>query len=180
MTKKSTNLLWLVLIICIAAAGFLLSRQREIVGVDQLGVVISPGGTISVYQAGEQPLVLPIMHRYVTLTAKPIRLAMTEEKSIVITGQDNKEIKVGCQVRYQVEDAAKLVATHGVEAPQVAVDGLIRKLLTEQIGDTLRQENASLDDVQTRVVMVASVHQSLKLALAPSGINVLSFDLIAW
>ena len=180
MAKKSRTAFFLIVALCIAGAGFMLSRQREVVGVDQIGVVVSPGGRIAVYQAGARPLVLPLIQRYVRLTAKPVRYEMTDGKSITITGPNKKVIKIGCQVRYQVEDAAKLVAAQGTEAPQTAIEALILKHLTGELSATLQKENASLDDVQTRVILVASIHQTLKQALAPSGVGVLSFDLFSW
>ena len=179
-TTKSKKLLWLIVVLGVAGAGFLLSRQREVIGVDQIGVVVSPGDRITVYQAGAQPLVLPVLQRYVRLTAKPIRYEMTDAKSIAVTSPNQQPIKIGCQVRYQVEDAAKLVASQGTEAPQTAVEGLILQLLTARFNDTLQNGKASLDDVQTRVVLVGDIHQALVQALAPSGVKVLSFDLFSW
>lgn len=178
--NKKSKLLWLVVFLGVAGAGFLLSRQREVVGVDQIGVVVSPGDRITVYQAGAQPLVLPVIQRYVRLTAKPIRYELTDAKSITVTGPNQQPIKIGCQVRYQVEDAAKLVAHQGTEAPQTAVEGLILKLLTARFNDTLQKEKSSLNDVQTRVVLVGDIHLALVQALAPLGIKVLSFDLFSW
>jgi len=180
MAIKPKNLLLLVMVLVVAGAGLLLSRQREVVGVDQFGVVVSPGGRIAVYQAGERPLVLPLLQGYVRLTAKPIRYELTDAKAITITGAKQQAITIGCQVRYQVEDAAKLVASQGTAAPQVAIEGLIHQQLTSQLTAALQKEGASLDDVQTRVMLVGDIHQTLKQALSPLGITILSFDLFSW
>lgn len=180
MAKNTKTLLLLVVALCMAGAGVLLSRQREVVGVDQVGVVVSPGGRIAVYRAGDRPLVLPLIQHYVRLTAKPVRYELTDAKAITITGSNQPPITIGCQVRYQVEDAGKLVASQGTEAPQTAIEGLIHQHLVAQLGAALQQENASLDDVQTRVILVGSIHQTLKETLAPLGIGVLSFDLFSW
>ena len=179
MIKQSKTLFTLIvaLVVC---AGLLLSRQREVVGVDQIGVVVSPGGRITVYQPGDRPLVLPLLQHFVRLTAKPIRYALTDAKAITITDAKQKSLAIGCQVRYQVTDAAKLVAAQGTEAPQQAIEGIILQHLTQQLTAALTQENASLDDVQTRVVLVGGVHQALKESLEPMGISVLSFDLFSW
>lgn len=180
MSEKTKSFKWVLIVLCVLGAGLLLTRQREVVGVDQIGVVVSPGARISVYQAGDRPLVLPMIQRYVRLTAKPVRYEMTDGKSITITRPNQQPITIGCQVRYQVVDPAKLVATQGAEAPQTAIEVLILQQLTAQLGATLQKEGASLDDVQTRVVMVGDIHQSLKQALIPVGIEVLSFDLFSW
>jgi len=180
MSKKSKNFKWILIILCVLGAGVFLTRQREIVGVDQIGVVVSPGGRISVYQAGDSPLVLPMIQRYVRLTAKPVRYELTEGKSIAITRPNQEPLKIGCQVRYQVIDAAKLVTAQGTESPQTAIEALILKQLTTQLNDALQKEGASLDDVQTRVILVGDIHQTLKQTLPLSGIDVLSFDLISW
>ena len=89
-------------------------------------------------------------------------------------------MQIGCQVRYQVVDAAKLVASQGTAAPQSAIEALILQQLTERLNSTLQQEGASLDDVQTRVVLVGDTHLALKQSLSPMGIDVLSFDLFSW
>ena len=180
MAKKMRSIVWLVLIVGIVGVGFLLSRQREVVGVDQIGVVVSPGGRIAVYRAGDRPLVLPVIQQYVRLTAKPIRYELTDAKGITVTDAKHQAITIGCQVRYQVEDAAKLVATQGVDEPQDAIEALIHKLLTTQLGAAMQKENASLDDVQTRVILVGTIHQALRQTLAPMGIEVISFDLFSW
>jgi len=180
MSNKSKNFTWILIIIGVIGAGFLLTRQREIVGVDQIGVVVSPGDRISVYQAGDSALVLPMIQRYVRLTAKPVRFERTEGKSIVINRPNQEPLTIGCQVRYQVVDAAKLVATQGTESPQTAIESLILKELTAQLNTALQKEGASLDDVQTRVILVGDIHQTLKQNLTPSGIDVLAFDLISW
>lgn len=180
MAKKSKTLLVLVLALSVVGAGLFLSRQREVVGVDQIGVVVSPGGRIAVYQAGERPLVLPMLHRFVRLTAKPIRYELTDAKAITITDSNNKALSIGCQVRYQMADAAKLVGTQGTEAPQQAVEGIIHQHLTAQLTAALQKQGATLDDVQTRVILVGGIHQTLKQALDPLGITVLSFDLFSW
>lgn len=180
MSNTSNSIKWLLLLLCVLGAGFLLSRQREIVGVDQIGVVVSPGGRVAVYQAGDSPLVLPMIQRYVRLTAKPVSYELTDAKSITITRPNGPPIKIGCQVRYQVLDAAKLVASQGTEAPQTAIEALILQQLTELLNATLQQAGASLDDVQTRVVLVGDSHLALKQSLAPLGIDVLSFDLFSW
>lgn len=158
----------------------MLTRQREVVGVDQIGVVVSPGGNITVHQAGDRPLVLPLVQQYVRLTAKPVRYELTDGKSLIITGPDQQEIKIGCQVRYQVDDAAKIVASQGTEAPQTAIESIIHQHLHDEISAALKPEHASLDDVQTRVILVASIHNSLKQLLNPLGINIISFDLFSW
>jgi len=180
MANPSKTILLAVLALSIAGAGLTLSRQREVVGVDQLGVVVSPGGRIAVYQAGEQPLVLPLIQHYVRLTAKPVRYELTDGKSLIVSGPGQQEIKIGCQVRYQVDDAAKLVASKGVTDPQAAIESIIRAHLTTEVTAVLKQQNASLDDVQTRVVLVASTHDSLKQLLAPVGVGLISFDLFSW
>lgn len=180
MKNKATSLRWLIIALCIIGGGFLLTRQREIVGVDQIGVVVSPGGRIAVYQAGERPLVLPMVQDYVRLTAKPIRYEMIDDKSIAVSGPNKQTVTIGCQVRYQVEDAARLVETQGKGAPQASIEGLIRKKLTDIFNATLQQEGASLDEVTTRVVLVGEIHQTLKQTLTPSGVSILSFDLISW
>jgi len=180
MTKSAKNILILAVILGIAGLSTLISRQREVVGVDQVGVVVSPGGKIAVYRPGDRPLVLPLIQHYVRLTAKPIRYDLTEAKAITVTGSNQQTATIGCQVRYQVEDAAKLVATQGIEAPQNAIELLIHQRLTDEFTTTLQKENATLDDVQTRVVLVGSIHHSLKEALSPLGITILSFDLISW
>jgi regulator of protease activity HflC (stomatin/prohibitin superfamily) len=178
MAKQSKTLLVLVVAL-VVSGGLWLSRQREVVGVDQIGVVVSPGGRIAVYQPGDRPLVLPMLQHYVRLTAKPVRYELTDAKAITITGVNHQAITIGCQVRYQVEDAAKLVAAQGPEAPQVAVEGIIHQHLSAQLTAALQKENASLDDVQTRVVLVGGVHQTLKEVLDPLGIRVLAFDLFS-
>lgn len=180
MAKSPKTILWAVLALCIAGAGFMLTRQREVVGVDQIGVVVSPGGRIAVHQAGARPLVLPLIQRYVRLTAKPVRYELTDGNSLMVTGPNQQEIKIGCQVRYQVDDAAKLVASQGAEAPQTAIEAIIHSHLSEAISTALKQQNASLDDVQTRVILVASTHNSLKQTLAPLGVGLISFDLFSW
>jgi hypothetical protein len=180
MSNKTKTVGWIVLALCVFGAVFSLTRQREIVGVDQIGVVVSLGSRISVYQAGDQPLVIPIVQRYLLLTAKPIRYALTEGKSIIINGPNQQEIKIGCQVRYQIEDAAKLVSSQGVEAPQASVEALILQQLTAQMNAALQNAGASLDDVQTRVALVGDIHQNLKQALTPLGITFISFDLFSW
>jgi regulator of protease activity HflC (stomatin/prohibitin superfamily) len=180
MKKKMTFISSLVLVLLIAGVGFLLSRQREVVGVDQIGVVVSPGGRIAVYQAGDRPMVLPLIQRYVRLTAKPVRYELTDAKGITVTDAKHQAITIGCQVRYQVNDAAKLVATQGTESPQTAIESLIHQLLTAQMTAALHTENASLDDVQTRVLLVGSIHQALRQSLGPMGIEVISFDLFSW
>lgn len=180
MAKQLKTILWAALALCIAGAGFMLTRQREVVGVDQIGVVVSPGGKIAVHQAGDRPLVLPLVERYVRLTAKPVRYELTDGKSLILADWNQKQIKIGCQVRYLVDDAAKLVASQGTEAPQAAIETLINKHLSDEIGATLKKEGASLDDVQTRVFLVANTHNSLKQLLAPLGIQVISFDLFSW
>lgn len=178
-TPTKTTLL-LILALLIVGAGFILTRQGEIIGVDQLGVVVSPGGRIAVYKAGDQPLVLPLIQNIIRLTAKPIRYELTEAKAISITGPNQNEIKISCQVRYQIEDAAKLVHSQGAAAPQTAIEALILQQLTAQFNTTLQQAGASLDDVQTRISMVGDIHQNLKQTLAPFGIGILAFDLISW
>lgn len=180
MTNNNKAVKWIVLALCIAGAGFVLTRQREIVGVDEIGVVISPGTRVAVYQAGDRPLVIPILQHYLKLTAKPIRYELTEDKGISITVPNQPPIKIGCQVRYQIDDAAKLVASQGVAAPQTAIEGLILQELTRQLNAALQKEGASLDDVQTRVVLVGDIHQNLKQTLTPLGIGFLSFDLFSW
>ncbi len=180
MSKKSKCLKLILMVTCVFGTGFLLSRQREVVGIDQIGVVVSPGARISVYQVGDRPLVLPIIQRYVRLTAKPVRYELTDGKGITIPRPNQQPIKIGCQVRYQVNDAARLVATQGTEAPQTAIEALILQQLTAQLSAALQQEGASLDDVQTRVMLVGDIHQNLKLALTPLGIEFLSFDLFSW
>ena len=180
MINNIKTVSWIVLALCICGAGFLLTRQREIVGVDEIGVVVSPGARVAVYQAGASPLVIPMVQHYIKLTAKPIRYELTEDKSINITGPNQQPIKIGCQVRYQIEDAAKLVASQGIEAPQTAIEGVIIQQLTAQLSAALQKEGASLDDVQTRVVLVGDIHQNLKQALTPMGVSFLSFDLFAW
>lgn len=180
MTNKTKTISGLLLALCIVGAAFLLTRQREIVGVDQIGVVISPGSKITVYQAGESPLVLPLFQHYLKFTATPLRYDLTDSKSIVITGPDQQPIKIGCQIRYQIEDAAKLVQSQGSEAPQAAIEALILRQLTEALQTTLQKPGASLDDVQTRVVLVGDIHQNMKQILTPLGIGFLSFDLFSW
>lgn len=180
MSEKSKSFKWILILLCVVGAGFLLSRQREIVGVDQIGVVVSPGARISVYQAGDRPLVLPMIQRYVRLTAKPVRYELTEGKGITITRPNQQPLKIGCQVRYQVGDAAKLVASQGTEAPQAAIEALVLQQLTAQINAALQKEGASLDDVQTRVILVGDIHQNLKQTLTPFGIDFISFDLFSW
>lgn len=180
MANQSKTILWAVLALCIIGAGFMITRQREVVGVDQIGIVVSPGGKITVHQAGDRPLILPLIQNFVRLTAKPVRYEMTDGKSLIILDSEQHEIKIGCQVRYQVEDAAKLVASQGTEAPQTAIETVIHQYLTQEISATLKQENASLDNVQTRVILVASIHDSLKKILAPLGVSLISFDLFSW
>lgn len=180
MSEKSKSFKWVLIVLCVFGVGFLLTRQREVVGVDQVGVVVSPGGRISVFQAGDRPLVLPLIQHYVRLTAKPVRYELTDGKSIAIPRPNQPPAKIGCQVRYQVADAAKVVATQGVEAPQGAIEALILQQLTTQLSAALQKEGASLDDVQTRVILVGDIHQTLKQVLTPTGIDVLSFDLFSW
>lgn len=180
MGKKSKSFKWVLLILCVLSAVLLLTRQREVVGVDQIGVVVSPGSRISAFQAGSRPLVLPLIQRYVRLTAKPVRYELTDGKSITITRPNQQPAKIGCQVRYQVGDAVKLVATQGAEAPQTAIEAIILQQLTAQLSAALQKEGASLDDVQTRVILVGDIHQTLKQALTQYGIDVLSFDLFSW
>lgn len=180
MSKNKKSLKWILFVIFVCGAAFLLTRQRQIVGVDQIGVVVSPGSRIAVYQAGESPLVLPMIQRYVRLTAKPIRYELTDGKSLEISRPNQPPLKIGCQVRYQVADAARLVASQGTEAPQAAIEALLLQQLTKQISATLQPEGASLDDVQTRVMLVGDLHQNLKQTLAPFGIEFLSFDLFSW
>lgn len=179
MAKQSKTLI-LLIVALVVGSGLLLSRHREVVGVDQIGVVVSPGGRISVYQPGDRPLVIPIVQRYVRLTAKPIRYELTDAKAITITDSKQQANTIGCQVRYQVTDAAKLVASQGTNGPQQGIETIIHQLLTTQLRAALQKENASLDDVQTRVVLVGGIHQSLKEALDPLGVGVLSFDLFSW
>lgn len=180
MSGKSKSFKWILILLCVVGAGSLLTRQREVVGVDQIGVVVSLGSRIAVYQAGDRPLVLPLIQRYVRLTAKPVRYELTEGKSITITRPNQQPLKIGCQVRYQVGDAAKLVASQGTEAPQTAIETLVLQQLTNQLNAALQQEGASLDDVQTRVILVGEIHQSLKQSLTPLGIEFISFDLFSW
>ncbi len=170
----------ILIIFCVISAGFLFSRQREIIGVDQIGVVVSPGARLAVYQAGDRPLVLPLVQHLVRLTAKPIRYELTDAKGIAITRPNQAPLNIGCQVRYQVDDAAKMVASQGAEAPQNALETFILQQLTAQLSAALQPEGASLDDVQTRVILVGDIHQNLKQALTPLGIEFLSFDLFSW
>ncbi|MDD5758987.1 MAG: SPFH domain-containing protein [Desulfobulbaceae bacterium] len=180
MANKTKTITGILLTLCIFGAGFILTRQREIVGTDQIGVVISPGSKITVYQAGESPFVIPGIQHYVKLTAKPIRYELTDSKSLIIAGPNQQPIKIGCQVRYRIEDAAKLVKSLGALAPQAAVEALILQQLKDAFQATLQKTGASLDDVQTRVVLVGDIHQSMKQTLSPLGIDFLSFDLFSW
>lgn len=180
MANKTKTIRGILLAVCILGTGFFLTRQREIVGVDQIGVVISPGARVTAYQAGDSPLVIPVLQRYLKLTAKPIRYALTDSKSIIINRPNQQPISIGCQVRYQIEDAAKLVKSQGAEAPQAAIEAIILQQLTEALQATLQKTGASLDDVQTRVVLVGDIHQNMKQTLSPLGIGFLSFDLFSW
>jgi|GEM_PF-4899033 len=180
MPKRTKTTTWILLALALTGAGFLLTRQRQIIGVDQLGVVISPGQRLAVYQAGDQPLVLPGLQHLVLLTAKPIRYELTEAKAIAITPPSGQALQVACQVRYQIEDAAKLVASQGAAAPQAAIEALILSQVTAQINSALAPAGASFDDVPIRIALVGDTHQGLKEALAPLGIALLAFELISW
>lgn len=180
MPKRTKTTICLLLALALAGAGLFMTRQRQIIGVDQIGVVISPGQRIAVYQAGDHPLVLPLLQRLVVLTAKPIRYELTEAKAIAITPPEGPALRVACQIRYQIEDAAKLVASQGEKAPQAAIEALIQSQVTAHINTALAPAGSSLDDVPTRIALVGDTHQGLKEALAPFGVTLLAFELISW
>ena len=177
--KKMAMTIIIILALATAAAIFL-NRHRQAVGVEQLGVVVSPGGRIAVYHPGDRPLVIPGLQHFLLLSAKPLSYLLTDANSVVVSSVDKKPVTVGCLVRYQVEDPAKLVARQGFKAPQAAIEALIKNQVVGALNNTLQRGSVSLDDTQTRIILVGSVHEALRLALEPSGIKILDFDLISW
>ncbi len=147
---------------------------------NQIGVRLGPGDRIAVFTSGQRPLVLPLMHRMIPLTSKPVRFVMAAQGALTLPPAAGVARKIDCQVRYQVTDGARLVRRFGTDEPQTALEQLLRQQISEQLTSRLDRDAGALDAVASRIPLIAETHLALNSSLQDSGVSVLSFELLTW
>lgn len=169
----------LVLLLLALVAGALLLTGRQTVADNRIGVRIGPLGRVTAARAGERLLVLPGIQKLIELPADPVQFVMAGQGAIPVetNGQPGS---IGCQVRYQIVDGARLLGRHGADAPQAGLERTIREQVQRLLAEALARDPASLDEVGRRIVLVAATHHELATGLADAGVSVQSFELLSW
>lgn len=178
-TNKKSKLIFLLILIAAAVLLFS-SAKKETVGVDQVGVLLYLGGHTGVHQAGENVLVWPLISRLTVLTNKPVQFVMAGQGATVVERPGKENITLASQIRYQVDDPGKLIATHGPEAPQEKIENLVRKEVRNLAEQQIKTNPDFLLEVRSRILFVADTTHQLNQIMQESGVSVLSFELLSW
>ncbi len=164
----------------LAAALLALSFSgRTTVGPEEIGVRLGPGDTVTIFQAGERPLILPGVHRFIRLTRRPVAFVMAGVGGIVVT-TPAVEKSIDCRLRYQIDDAARFIERFGTDRPQALLEDRLRQAVRDAFTRRLGDDPHALDSPLTRIPLIAETHTSLDTALRVDGVRLLSIELLGW
>jgi len=166
-------------VVLVAAVLILSFSGRTTIGPDEIGVRIGPGSAVTVFTAGARPLVIPGLHRMLRLTSRPVAFVMAGVSGVAVT-TPKAEKRIDCRLRYQVEDAARLVERFGVDRPQALLEDRLRQAVRDEFTRRLDEDPHALDSPVGRIPFIAESHNSLDAALRADGVRVLSLELLGW
>ena len=166
----------LLIIVIILAAGLLLLfyGKRYPIGENEAGVVVSMGGSYSIYESGEKPFVIPLFEKLYLISGEPVVLSFVDDDGLKVRTKGGKDLNIGSQVTYDISDIRKAVESYGFSD----INAKIRKQLKEYISELLTKgfsEAGSIEDSGRRVSVMAETHISLIEKMKKYGINVSSF-----
>lgn len=152
---------------------------RTTIGPHEVGVRVGPDHIVSVFKAGERPFVLPFVHHLLRLSTKPIIFAMAGVGAAKITtGKTHHSLN--CLLRYKMQDVRAIIRKYGTDDPETNVDKVLRRRVTGLLTAQLTANPDALQTAAGRIPLLAEVHIGLNKAFAPEGIQVVSFELLAW
>jgi len=164
-------------IILAVTIGF--TSHKETVAVDQVGVRSFLGQT-SVFAAGETVIVLPLVHKFVMMTAKPVAFWMKGPGALVITGADSASVTVECKVRYQIDDPGKFIAAVGTVDSGKVLNDRLRAKVEEILQGYMAKNNLDLSKIETRMIISGETIHALNDEVLSPGVSVLAFELLNW
>ncbi len=167
-------------IVVLVAAVILLSfTGRTTINDGEVGVRLGPGKAVAVFASGERPLVVPGLHRMIRLTTRPVAFTMAGVGGIVVAAGE-QEKRIDCRLRYQVVDAARLIARFGTDQPQTNLENDLRQQVTSELATRLAADPHALDSPASRIPFIAETHHQLDTTFQADGVTVLSFELLGW
>lgn len=171
------KIILLVVILLVVALGF--ASHKETVAVGQVGVRTFFGQTTE-FTAGETAFVIPVIHRFVMMTTKPVAFLMKGRGALVVTRGDADTLTVECKIRYQIDKPGKFIAAVGTDNS----DGILNERLRTKIKEILQQhiENNDLDlaKIETRMLLSGEIIHALNDEALSPGVSIISFELLNW
>lgn len=170
-----------IIFLLVLAAGIIYFSMagRTTIGPHEAGVLIGPGHIVTVFKAGQHPIVLPVVTRLLRLSTKPIIFAMAGVGAVNITiGKTSHS--VNCLLRYQLHDPRALVDTYGTKDPQTNLGKAFRHRVVKILTEQLTANPDALATAASRVPLLAELHSSLNETFAPEGIQIISFEFLSW
>jgi len=170
--KVRTILVILIAAAILAVGWYAGGGLPETIGPWEAGVVMRGTSVKRVYQAGERPLVLPVLERLCRVTTSPQVVTLTGEEETVRSG----DLTVESQVIYSSRDAAKAVESFTPDGTHE----MIRKRLGEEISQLLHgvlTDPALLNNDEQRMITTAQVHVGLREAFEETGVSVDSYQI---
>lgn len=125
-------------------------------------------------------MVVPWVSTFIKMTTDPVQFTMAEKEAIQVPGAAGQVRPVACTIRYQIEDAAALVARFGMGNPEVGLETLLRQKVEEAMIPAKGATPLDFEVSQERMLFTAKLLYELNSDELTPGVKILAFELLNW
>ncbi len=167
---------FIVLILVVISITALVSCSKSTIKENEVGIVVSGGGSYKIYRPGEEASVMPFFQTFHVISTSPAILSLVGDEGVQVPLSKKEMVTIESQVTYFIDDVEKVINTYGIEDAHTKIREQIKstvsKLIAEGFGRT-----GSFNETPHRIQIMAETNITLNEVMNPNGVSVSSFNI---